>query len=1050
MAHEILFNEPALRSLKRQQLVQLCKRYGLRASGKRQENADETTFSTFHGLDGQSSDSSDSSDTESDMQDHQAGTSILQQPVTHAASIHQRHQLQTRDSTGSETWDLLDKSGELEGGLSSQAADGQSDTPRRWKSAVNGAARSDTMDLRKEATENAQGSLCKSSFTLAPQRRLPSYLTLSIDSTRQSARGKSLRSRVGSIRAAGSSLNLRLRNASSSSLGSLSLKRKASSVFPRSDCGESSTLGASGLGRSEREEMQSSQMNLLALKDVQGKGSARSAGIPKRHGHMLGSTVPSTIRLVTKNTEVPSAAHGPNQTSTPAKDINTTSRDDEVMAVEAKTTTHGLKPFCRYPIKNSPSTRRKSSEKHIEPSIASTSQTNLYGVTGTASFRAQEASTRSMEMSTSTTIYPGLPSGTEEDVELPIPGAFPTPSSSRRRQHQQQQQQLQPIPEPFIFGTASPTVGISNEQFGAAGDAVLEEMNRKLRERGIVPIGQEMDRGEVLRTKGRNRGLGENGLGPVGGETKGRGRFDDVHARQFAKWVHFALLLFMISADELADTCSTDANRMPSIGSGWKGRGIANTRATISAAGHDKKPTKQGITKTTTGGSGAVMTPGKRKAGEMMQDTSTDSPPGAVSRNAAWQRQIAEVEKEDSPRFKRMKTGSQAVSSGVPAASRIGFPTIAPVKEVAPKSRLGFLAASANSVKGTFSAIQDRLSNDREVVGRKNDGPIMSKTLQQQQRQPLGPPHKIVRSQSGFFGMSVAHSDGSLGSRHRSELDLHRISTKTTTNKFHSGGRSSVSDTTAQNVQRPSEAPATGLSLAYDLHVRKSKSSQALSAFASSTGNGKTPQSSNMRTASTGFAKTLRPAPPPPPLEVPDKGFPFHSAINGTSRLFQEDGHSVLKPLPPPPPRTITKSYSSNLLRPTASSLARMQATIPPPSRHGATPAANRTFIVPSYQDSPTFSRIHTAASAPALPTPRGIPTAAATPSKKFAHLVPKSPHRRAMERHTVAGRAAGGTGGATGGLKSKTFQARLAMGQKQREIEERRRARLEEGKMVF
>lgn len=34
MSVDILYNEVALRSLKRQQLVQLCKRYGLRASGK--------------------------------------------------------------------------------------------------------------------------------------------------------------------------------------------------------------------------------------------------------------------------------------------------------------------------------------------------------------------------------------------------------------------------------------------------------------------------------------------------------------------------------------------------------------------------------------------------------------------------------------------------------------------------------------------------------------------------------------------------------------------------------------------------------------------------------------------------------------------------------------------------------------------------------------------------------------------------------------------------------------------------------------------------------
>lgn len=34
MSVDILYNEVALKSLKRQQLMQLCKKYGLRASGK--------------------------------------------------------------------------------------------------------------------------------------------------------------------------------------------------------------------------------------------------------------------------------------------------------------------------------------------------------------------------------------------------------------------------------------------------------------------------------------------------------------------------------------------------------------------------------------------------------------------------------------------------------------------------------------------------------------------------------------------------------------------------------------------------------------------------------------------------------------------------------------------------------------------------------------------------------------------------------------------------------------------------------------------------------
>lgn len=348
---------------------------------------------------------------------------------------------------------------------------------------------------------------------------------------------------------------------------------------------------------------------------------------------------------------------------------------------------------------------------------------------------------------------------------------------------------------------------------------------------------------------------------------------------------------------------------------------------------------------------------------------------------------------------------------------------------VATRSRLGFLAASANSVKGTFSVIHDRLSNDRGAIGGKNGPSVASKTQ----------PPQLARSRSGFFGSSTAPLNGPLGGR--------RLSSETIS-KTPSGPPSMISSTTDRSGPL-TEAPATGLSLAYDLHVRKSKSSQALSTFASSTGNNGSSHSSNLRTLSVGLATASRHAPPPPPFVALDKSSPLHSSVNRASIKGQDFDHSLSKPLPAPP-RTISRTYSSSLLRPTASSLARMQATIPPPTRLGATPAGFKSFLVPSYQDSPTFSRVKAPSSAAGLPTPRAIAAQTATPSKKLTHLVPKSPHRRAMERHTAAGRANGGTGGATGGLKTKTSQARLAMGQKQREIEERRRARLQGGKTVL
>ncbi|KAJ9091193.1 hypothetical protein QFC19_009189 [Naganishia cerealis] len=347
----------------------------------------------------------------------------------------------------------------------------------------------------------------------------------------------------------------------------------------------------------------------------------------------------------------------------------------------------------------------------------------------------------------------------------------------------------------------------------------------------------------------------------------------------------------------------------------------------------------------------------------------------------------------------------------------------------------------------------------------------------QQQQQP--PPPQFTKSQSGFESApATSSSSGSLAAwQHGSEMDLHRLSFRSTIQGRSSGLPAIVCDTiSTNNSAERATAPTTGLSLAYDLHVRKSKSFHALTSLAGRpldiersqpmgslqypaltrppTVTAKTPRS-NTPGLSVGYSKTSRPAPPPPLLGSfsGKQSLLLHSPSSGTpSKKIQDVADHILsKPLPPAPPRTISRSYSSNLLRPTASSLARMQATIPPPSRQGVTPTVAKPCTMPSLQNTPSFSRLGATSSAVGLPTPRTTTLhSTATPSKKFAHLVPKSPHRRAMERHTAAGRTMGTPGGATGGLKSKTSQARLAMGHKQREIEERRRARLEGGKMVF
>jgi hypothetical protein len=263
-----------------------------------------------------------------------------------------------------------------------------------------------------------------------------------------------------------------------------------------------------------------------------------------------------------------------------------------------------------------------------------------------------------------------------------------------------------------------------------------------------------------------------------------------------------------------------------------------------------------------------------------------------------------------------------------------------------------------------------------------------------------------------------------------------------------------------------SSIPRTGLSLAYDLHVRKSKSSQALLAkTAKLSGSGRdfgvnasrsTSRSGSLNATTTrpGFAhssssgyqyrRNERTAPRPPTGNV----LPSLDSLSRAPIAIEPSGSAVPTRTPRPlpiPPVGIARSHSSSLLRPTASSLARMQATIQPPSMTAGTP---RTPVT-SQQKTPFSRGISTSTST--LAASASVTSAkSGTPHKKASFLVPKSPHRRAMEKHTAAGRVVGASGGIAGAYKSKTSAASLAMSQKQREIEERRRARAHEGMPLF
>jgi hypothetical protein len=230
-----------------------------------------------------------------------------------------------------------------------------------------------------------------------------------------------------------------------------------------------------------------------------------SIGIPTRHGHMLGSRAPSTMRMVSSSRNLEDNMSARRQ----AEIVQTTTpklvRDDMQIGASPKLKPV-LTPFCKYPLKGSPSKKRLPAIPVDPP--------QPIGQVPIADIADQPS-----------------PMETEEEDDRPIPGAFPTPPSKRK--------------EAFVFGSKSGVSGISNEEFGIAGDAVLEEMNRKLKARGIASIGQTLNREEILQQRARSAQSSGYASKSKDGS---KGRFDAAHAKQFARFVpqHFVLNLVLI------------------------------------------------------------------------------------------------------------------------------------------------------------------------------------------------------------------------------------------------------------------------------------------------------------------------------------------------------------------------------------------------------------------------------------------------------------------------------------------------------------------------
>lgn len=531
--------------------------------------------------DGSSSSSDDNDSTEDNGHAELRQEPALKRPSSNRDPASRITHYQPNLNLGNDSWELLKGGLENDERAVPMGHFDQNGSVSSWKSARNGGRQI------LETPDIADGSLCGCSSPLVIVGRVLKHRNLT-------ARSKTLKSRVGTIKSVGSSLNLRLRHASASSLGSL--KRKASSKLPLDKSTRSMVLEEDATTTSKPES------------------PAPSVGVPKRHGHMLASTAPSTIWMVSgPRTLRDQEGHSSQQMQQGGARAIAAEGDASSFSDSPTTKKSVLTSFCKYPVKGSPSVRHQQ----------------------TTSTLTSSRTTKS-EIPPEATSQPAVPMDTNDDIEdeddRPIPGAFPTPPSKRK--------------QPFIFGGNSDTAGISNDQFGLAGDAVLEEMNRKLQARGITSIGQKLSKEEVLQQRSKE---GRSWTGSMGEKNGPKGRFEEAHARQFARYV----VTFSTALHTLTRRFGNRTHRMPSIVSGLKSkaakpdiRSIASTDNLWRRATERSQHVGQ-------------MTPGKRKASDMTREDDDRRPLArTMSSTSDVGLQSADALLEDSPRVKRKRVGS--------------------------------------------------------------------------------------------------------------------------------------------------------------------------------------------------------------------------------------------------------------------------------------------------------------------------------------------------------------------------------------------------------
>ncbi|KAF8065280.1 hypothetical protein FPV67DRAFT_1388175, partial [Lyophyllum atratum] len=495
---QILFNSPALHSLKRDQLVKLCKIHSIKASGKNVELIDK-------------------------LKKH-AETLPRDSPLSLAAR-----------SEGAAREDVpVDDGGADETMEDSQATEAEQSQASNAQWGFQMPRPSEQWEVVMESIEESEER--SSQGTLGSMRTIGS----NNGGSGEFGTGMSKSSSVSSsIKALASSFGLRRGNASKSTLA-------LSSSFPSSSSSKSMLYLSSLPPKNDELAQHSTPYSSIPQADNPPQSdhftfdhlTQRADGLPPTEppsplpGHSLrpGVPVPANARL-SLGLNAPATPTRKDQPTTTIRLIsNPVSHDD----TNSYGRTPQLKPF-----------------KTSFDLVLGSPQPTTGGFRGVSLWPSMGESEQGiypplpLEMPTASASSSFAPASYKMDTDhddAPLPGSLPSapkfkPAAHRTPGPTAAASTHLAAPEPFVFGSPLPQHNVSNAQFKSAAASVLEEMNKRLQGEGVAGVG--MDLIGRLQLGAHTQGVGTLGPREAKGTPKeGSGhkeKFDEIHAEEFSK-----------------------------------------------------------------------------------------------------------------------------------------------------------------------------------------------------------------------------------------------------------------------------------------------------------------------------------------------------------------------------------------------------------------------------------------------------------------------------------------------------------------------------------